>query len=278
MVTPEQDARRRKRVLRQQVLDLRHTGKTFDDIGAILGISQSKANAIYNGVIQTTADPTLADHRALMMAQLRAAIEPVMGIVLGHHVMVATNGTIVCPRWKDPDGEWVYGDPLDDPKPVLDAARTLVMLQDRWSKLVGADAPTRTQAEVTIVDTTNLAVRRLIDQQALANKAIEARHGVVDAELVNVVDAEDIEDVSTVDTQDVAAAHPLVAQVGHRDPITHARARRATVEELRRVYTPKEGDPAPTPLWEAEFDWRGIGEHPNVAGTTPRAPRPIKKA
>jgi hypothetical protein len=151
--------------LRARIVELRRRRLTFREIAAAVGRSPSTVHEHYEAVLKEIPAASVAAHRAEMLDQLDEAERAVLGVLHGRHVVVS-NGHVVSEivgshplvdEQGEPNpraGEPIYGDPLVDDGPVLDAARTLVAIQARKAKLLGADAPSQVelggQVQITI--------------------------------------------------------------------------------------------------------------------------------
>lgn len=85
-----------------------------------------------------------ADH----LAELAEARQVVLDVMRRRHVVVS-NGHVVSEIVDvADDGKPVYGEPIEDDGPRLDAARVLTVVQARESALVGGDAAKRVEAQI----------------------------------------------------------------------------------------------------------------------------------
>jgi hypothetical protein len=112
--------------------------------------------------IDTAEPPKLAEARRLVNAAMRR-----------EHVTVQ-QGRIVTDK---------VGEPILDDGPLLDAARTLVNLLQRESRLVGADAPQKLEAAVTQdVSTDGIELLELLRERQTHNAAERERLSAEDSE------------------------------------------------------------------------------------------------
>lgn len=147
---------------RAKVVALRRQRLSFEQIGHELRVTRQRAWAIYQDAVASVPVADVELHRLEMLEQLDEAERAVLAVLHANHVMVS-NGHVVSeivdhfPLFDEATGEPhpkggepIYGDPLTDHGPILDAARTLVALQARKAKLVGADAAVKTELNQTI--------------------------------------------------------------------------------------------------------------------------------
>jgi hypothetical protein len=132
--TPDDQYRTEQR--RQQVVAMRRRGETFETIGAALDppVTRQRAHEIWKAALADVAGPTVEEARAEMLDRSDLLIREAMGVLERNHVVVS-NGRVVA----HPD----TGEPLLDDGPRLAAIETIRKLDERRSKLLGADAPVR---------------------------------------------------------------------------------------------------------------------------------------
>lgn len=148
--------RRRPTARGIQVVDLYRQGLTFQAIGERLKITRQTACEHYWSTMNAVAAQTVDAHRAVMVDELTEVVRVANSIMHDRHVVVS-NGHIVSeivdhhPLVDDEGnphpkaGEPIYGEPLEDHGPKLDAGRTIIAAHARLSKLIGADAPVKTE-------------------------------------------------------------------------------------------------------------------------------------
>lgn len=113
--------------------------------------------------------------RAQLM-QLDLMERVTMGVMARRHPIVSQRGDVVL---GPPHPETGVREPLDDDGIRLQAVQTLIRLQERRTKLIGADAPTRTQVAVITVDAVDAAIAQLerdiaAKESALGQAAVAA--------------------------------------------------------------------------------------------------------
>jgi hypothetical protein len=153
--------RRRPTTRGIEVVDLYRQGLTFQAIGERLKITRQTACEHYWATMNAVATQTVDAHRAVMIDELTEVVRVANSIMHDRHVVVS-NGHIVSeiidhhPLVDDEGnphpkaGEPIYGDPLEDHGPKLDAGRTIIAAHARLSKLVGADAAVKTELNTTV--------------------------------------------------------------------------------------------------------------------------------
>jgi hypothetical protein len=133
-----------------RVVELRRRKLTFQQIGDELGHSRQWCHTLYERALADIPASSVHAHRLEMLDDLNEAEAAVLAVLRANHVVVS-NGHIVSEvTGQDDDGRPIYGEPLTDHGPVLDAARTLAVLQARRAKLTGADAPTQVETSGTV--------------------------------------------------------------------------------------------------------------------------------
>lgn len=130
---------------RAWVVQRHHEGWTFERIGAALNVSQPRAHEIYWDAINSIADPVVksvkAAHTELLGEVIRVANEVMTAQHLAH-----SNGRVV--MIEDEDG---VATPVLDDGPKLDAGRTIIAASARLMKMLGGDAPTQVETEVSVL-------------------------------------------------------------------------------------------------------------------------------
>lgn len=156
--TGQPDKPRRRPTARGiQVVDLYRQGLTFQAIGDQLHITRQTACEHYWSTMNAVAAQTVEAHRAAMVDELGEVVRVANSIMHSRHVVVS-NGHVVSeiighhPLFDEETGEPhpkagepIYGEPLEDHGPKLDAGRTIIAAHTRLSKLIGADAPVKTE-------------------------------------------------------------------------------------------------------------------------------------
>lgn len=125
---------------RAHVVDLYRKGCTFQQIGDELGVTRQRANKIYWEAMDAVLDKAVSARRAEMAEQLEEVVR-VASVVMAKDHEAHSNGRLVTHE----DGSAV----LDD-GPKLDAGRTIIAAQARFSKLIGADAVVKVETDSTL--------------------------------------------------------------------------------------------------------------------------------
>lgn len=116
--------------LRARIVELRRKRLTFAEIAKEVGRAESTVWEHYQAAVRDIPAVVVEQHRQEMLDQLDEAERAVLAVLHTQHITVS-QGRVV----RDDDGSTVVDD-----GPILDAARTLVSLQARKAKLIGADA------------------------------------------------------------------------------------------------------------------------------------------
>ncbi|NUP47540.1 MAG: hypothetical protein HOW97_09555 [Catenulispora sp.] len=138
---------------------LRGEGLSYAAIGKRLGISKSHAwEAVQRAFRDTLREP--ADQaRAVELARLEAAHDAAMAVLEREHLAIS-HGRVV----EGPDGT-----PLVDDAPILQAINTIMRLSESRRRLLGLDAPQRT--EVIPISVIDEEIRLLTDELAAFDDA-----------------------------------------------------------------------------------------------------------
>lgn len=143
---------------RLQALDLAAQGYSVRTIAAQLGIAKSTAHEDIGWAMAATMQPAADQIRALEIEKLDALEESALGVQLRDHVVLYQGEPV------EIDGRVV----LDD-GPRLQAIDRRVRIADRRARLLGLDAPTR--SEVTGAGGAPLVDDGMIDRMASVIRA-----------------------------------------------------------------------------------------------------------
>ncbi len=135
---------------RKRIIEMRRQSYTFQQISDELGLSYMTVYRHYQDVCKAIPAPELDMHRKEMLVQLEEATHQVRKILYGNNYKVSPSGRIVVHN----------GKPVLDPETRLKAAQTLVRIQERKSRLLGADAEQKTQSDVKV----NYTVRGITEE------------------------------------------------------------------------------------------------------------------
>ena len=120
--------------------ELRSRSKTFREIAEIFEVSVGTAfNMVQRAIADIPREATV-ELIVLEIAKIDFLERKAIQILERHHVFVSQGGKVVY------DGT----EKLEDDGPTLQAINTLVKLADRRAKLLGLNAPTRTELTSTV--------------------------------------------------------------------------------------------------------------------------------
>jgi hypothetical protein len=148
---------------RAQVVEYRREGKTYAEIGDLMGFSYQRAQTLFRQAVAAVVSPAVEAMRAEHLAELAEARAAALRVMRTEHVTVS-QGRII----RD-----AKGNTLIDDGPTLDAARTLAMLHGREYSLTGEEAPKRVEASGVLEHVTpaDIELRGLLQQQQARNAA-----------------------------------------------------------------------------------------------------------
>lgn len=126
---------------RKRIIELRRKRWSFQQIADELGLNYMTVYRHYQEVCRAIPAPELEQHRKEMLEQLDEAERVVLRILHGRHPKISASGKIVMRGVK----------PVEDPEIRLKAAKTLVDIQARKSRLIGADAENKNSKPVVTV-------------------------------------------------------------------------------------------------------------------------------
>lgn len=153
---------------RAEVLRLRLDGMTLAAIGDRLGIRADSVHDIITRALRSMTKEPAEELLSLELARLDSLYAEAMNSVRAF-TPVLHNGRVVQIPVIDGNGQTVKdpdtGQPLtciaQDRQPVLAGIACAVRLLERRAKLLGLDAPVRTQAQLTVKDDTESDLSRL---------------------------------------------------------------------------------------------------------------------
>lgn len=166
---------------RDKVVALRRQRLSFGEIGQQLGVSESMARKIYDQVIKAIPAANLEAHRVEELERLDELERKAINVLEGLHPLVQ-QGRIINRGHKDESGTWVVDEELVDSGPVLAALDRVLKIQERRAKLLGLDAPAKTEVNVGAVDPASIELRLLLEQRAERNAAEKERLSAEDSE------------------------------------------------------------------------------------------------
>lgn len=125
---------------KKRIIELRRKRWSFQEIADELGLSYITVYRHYQEVCRKIPAAELEMHRKEMLAQLDEAEKAVLQVLYGKNYKVSATGKIVS----------FGGKPVLDPDVKLKAAATLVRIQERKARLLGADAEQKTKSDVRV--------------------------------------------------------------------------------------------------------------------------------
>lgn len=159
---------------RAEMLRLRLEGNTLVEISDQMGITSGTVQRIISHALTTMVRGPVEELRALEVARCDELLFQAMETVRAFHPLIA-NGKVVsapmldeqgCPV-RNPEKGDVLTQVLADPMPKLAAVSVALRCMERRAKLLGLDAPVRSQQELNVVtevapqDLSHLTVREL---------------------------------------------------------------------------------------------------------------------
>lgn len=126
---------------RAQVVDLKRAGKNFRQIGETMGFTKQRAHQLYWEAMHGVEERAVSAHRAELIEIMNEVIDVANEIMHTQH-LAHSNGRVVL----HPDTQ----QPVADSAPRLDAGRTITSAVARLSKLVGADAATKVEGDMSL--------------------------------------------------------------------------------------------------------------------------------
>jgi hypothetical protein len=133
--TPEQIA------LDHEAAQMRSLSKTYREIGERFGVNPSSAYQMVRRAIEDIPREVTTELVALELAKIDYLEQRAVAVMEKRHVFVSQGGKVVY------DGE----EKLEDDGPTLQAINTLAKLGERRAKLLGLNAPVRTELTSTNV-------------------------------------------------------------------------------------------------------------------------------
>ena len=119
---------------------LRAQSKTFREIGEILNVPVSTAHLMVSRAMEDIPREATIELVALELAKIDYLEQKAHEILVKHHVHVTPSGKVA----------QLDGEIIEDDAPVLAAINTLSKLGERRAKLLGLNAPTRTELTSTV--------------------------------------------------------------------------------------------------------------------------------
>lgn len=124
--------------LRAKVVALRREGATFQAIGEECGFSKQRAHEVYHEALDSIPAMEIKQYRAEQQERLDQLLRLANDVIGRDHVIVS-QGRVMYETTATGDKVRL----LDD-GPKLQAARTILAIEERRAKLLGLDAPVKT--------------------------------------------------------------------------------------------------------------------------------------
>lgn len=118
----------------RRIMQLRREGCTFQAIGDELGFSRQYAHERYTELLREIAGHEVAEYRREQEERLDGLLRKAHEVLEREHITVS-NGQVVKHN----------GLPVPDDGPTLAAIKTVLDIETRRAKLLGLDAPTKTE-------------------------------------------------------------------------------------------------------------------------------------
>lgn len=132
---------------RAEAYRLRLRGMPLRDVGRALGVSHETVRQWTQVEADSLVLPLADEFRKQQLDRLDIALAKAMAVLDGTHLTVS-HGRVVMLE----DAETGARTPIVDQGPVLAAIDRIVRLEERRSKLMGLDAPARTEIEARVDD------------------------------------------------------------------------------------------------------------------------------
>lgn len=152
---------------RARFFSLRLAGHSIRDIARITGSSPNTVQKYINLEVDSIVVPLREELRKVELERLDDLYRRAVEVLEREHVHIS-EGRVV----RDLNPETGDKSTIVDDGPVLAAIDRALKIQDRRAKLLGLDAPTSVQAEVTQVAPEDIELRQLI-AEAKARNALE---------------------------------------------------------------------------------------------------------
>lgn len=117
-----------------EIMRMRRQGHTFQQIGDALEFSRQYAHERYTELLKEIPGHEVAEYRREQEERLDALLVEAHKVLERRHITVS-NGQVVR----------LDGSPVEDDGPTLAAIKTILDIESRRAKLLGLDAPTKTE-------------------------------------------------------------------------------------------------------------------------------------
>jgi hypothetical protein len=156
----------------QQAAEMRSRSLTYQQIGDALGMSRQAAHKAVLRAIEDIPKEAAAEALALELEKLDAYERRLFEVLEKKHLYISRGGKVV----------FHDGEPIEDDTSVIQAISALLRVGDRRAKLLGLNAPTRVDTELTINEGAG-EVDRAIWQRALEFERWRTQQAVIDIDV-----------------------------------------------------------------------------------------------
>jgi len=158
---------------RAEVMRLRRQGNTFEAIGEQLGVTRQRAHQIYWQALKEIPAQEVSEYRAEQVERLDEMLRKAYEVLDRKHLTVSQGRVVRLGKpFVNDDGEAEVddgrGEPIEDDAPTLNAIKTILAIEERRAKLLGLDAPTKTN--VTVSDTITSEIEQLAAQLGMVDE------------------------------------------------------------------------------------------------------------
>jgi AraC-like DNA-binding protein len=144
---------------RTEMMRLRLEGLTLEEIADHMGITSGTVQRIIANTLTTMVKGPADELRALELARCDELMEEAMQTVRAFHPLIANGKVVSAPMLdeqgrpvRNPESGDVLTQVLEDKQPKLAAVACAIRVMERRARLLGLDAPTRAQQELTVVN------------------------------------------------------------------------------------------------------------------------------
>lgn len=138
-----------------EVIRMKNAGRTFQQIGDHFGFSRQHAHTLFWSAFKGATKEAVEDYRAAALSRYEQLRETLNEVMARDHIAVSQGRVVRIgePFIDEETGRAEIGEgrgePVHDDMPKIAAARVLVSLEDRESKLLGLDTPVRQELDLS---------------------------------------------------------------------------------------------------------------------------------
>jgi hypothetical protein len=140
--------------LARQAFELKILGRTYHDIGIEIGVPRATVFELVQEEISARVSPKVEQYRELQLAEIDKAIE-ILWPMAETPAIITQMGKIVYDQ---------NGETIPDTESQMKALDRIQRLIERRAKLLGLDAPAKTDLKVTQQSEQDLEIKQLIEQ------------------------------------------------------------------------------------------------------------------